>query len=243
MEHCRDTEKLFIGRYIDFWSYFNPGRSIPAGLGDVARRYYQDLLSENIDFKTFDRICKAIEKDFTTLGYDFNLTGYVIDCVKSEKLAKSQNEDVFYRREIKIPENREPVIAANHAVFNVIEDLKKRGFHKWVSLLERINANRKESHDQYEYIQCEACRDSGWVSLPGNTAATCTCHRGQKIRDISGKKIDLGIHNGKHQVVREATPEERKTSARNEVPYIPYEQIYAQAIGGSHIDKSTSVPF
>ena len=56
MEYRKETEKLFIGRYLDLWTCFNPGKPVQPSLRDAGKKYYQLLNEENIDFKTFDRI-------------------------------------------------------------------------------------------------------------------------------------------------------------------------------------------
>ncbi len=217
----------FVNRYLDLWSFFNSGKQIPPGLRDTGKRYYQFLFEENVDFKTFNRICKGVEKEFLTLGYDFNLVAYVLDCVRLERAKKIQDEENFYHRPIELPATGEPIQPSNPKMEKSIEKLKKVGLFNWISLLERINANRIRGGGKYVKDQCEACNNTGGVSLPDNSVATGLGPRGQRIRN-DGKQIELGFsEKGKKQVVKQASKEDCSSAACGDFVLSGYEKQFS----------------
>ncbi|MFH0987634.1 MAG: hypothetical protein V1841_01940 [Patescibacteria group bacterium] len=220
----------FVNRYLDLWLFFNSGKQIPPGLRDTGKRYYQFLSEENVDFKMFDRICKSVEKEFLTLGYDFNLVAYVLDCVRSERAKRVQDEENFYRLPVELPATGKPIQPSSPEMEKSLEKLKKAGLFNWISLLEKINAKRISGGGKYVMNQCEACNNTGWVPLPNNSVATCLCPRGQKIRN-SGKQIESGFsEKGKKQVVKQASKEECSSAACGNFVLSGYEKQFVSDV-------------
>ncbi len=156
--------KAFIGRYFDFWSYFNPGRAIPSGLGDTAKRYYQDLTDENVKFEDFDRICKTVEKDFGSLGYDFNIVSYVIDRIRVEKLdkiyANKNNPPAISEL---APEDR--LFSGNQKTDKAIKILEKNKIKSFSLIIEKLRNLREQGKFLAFDYKCFSCMDTGFVSL------------------------------------------------------------------------------
>jgi hypothetical protein len=215
MEQEKDIEKLFVARFIDLWMCFNSGKFIGPDIRTVGIRYYKILSSEDIDFKTFNRICNSVEKDFNSLGYDFNLAAYVLDCVRAERAGKMQIEDTAYSYPIELPTNREPIEPTSPSIAEAIRKLKTAGLYDWVSLLERINAKRIRGGGKYAPYECEACRDTGWIPMAENSVATCTCKRGQRFKP-DGKSIEF-YRDGRPCNVKQATIENCKAAASDDI--------------------------
>jgi hypothetical protein len=217
-------EKLdFTNRYFDFWLSFNPGKSISSGLPIIAKKYYMLLASEGVKYKDFDCICTTLEKEWTSLGYEFNLVAYVLDYLRSERECEQQVKDRSHKDPVVLPAKGEEVAPMSPAIAKAMEKLRitherivnERGGRDRVDLypvILRINAKRAKSEIKYIPYNCEACKDTGWVEIEKNSVATCTCFKGQRLCKKDGEQIEFYRDDKKYKV-KQATVDECKKAA------------------------------
>lgn len=191
-EDQKKQERLdFTNRYFDFWSSFNPGRTIPVGLPSVAKKYYSLLFEEGVKYKDFDQVCTMLEKEWPSLGYEFNLVAYVIEFIRNERAEKIKVEEMFCGTPIKLPVARKEIKPITPDMKRAMETIKMRSPNKLFPLIERINARRAEGGGRYIANECEACLDTGWVEIKKGFVATCTCQRGKRLRTKGDNRIEF----------------------------------------------------
>lgn len=164
MEQSKEIEKLFVGRFIDLWMCFNPGKFTSADIRNVGIRYYKILSAEGIDFKTFDLICNSVERDFSSLGYDFNLAAYVMDCVRSERVEKEQERLRVFSEPVELPATSTQLFSENPRMAESIKILEKRGVNSFSKVIQKLNTLRQCGKFLNYNYRCFACMDTGFVA-------------------------------------------------------------------------------